>query len=265
MEYRRLGRTSERISTVGMGTWMIGSYGNQQEKAEQIRSIRRGIELGINLIDTAEMYGHGKSEELVGEAIAGQRDSVFIATKVWPTHLRRDDVLAACDASIRRLGVRDVDLYQVHWPSAGVPIGETMAAMEELVRAGKVRYVGVSNFSVKQTEDAREALAKSDLISNQVEYSVSNRSVEKDVLPYCGRERITLIAYSPLARGAIPETMIPQALREKYAMTPAQIMINWATRDEAVVAIPKAARVNHVEENAASVSVRFTRSEYDLI
>ncbi|HME18299.1 MAG TPA: aldo/keto reductase [Nitrososphaerales archaeon] len=265
MEYRRLGRTSEKVSVIGMGSWRVGSYGSQGERAEQVRAIRRGIELGINLIDTAEMYGDGRSESLIGEAIEGRRDSVFIATKVWPNHLHHDDVMAACDRSLQRLGVHDVDLYQVHWPNPSVPVRETMAAMEELVRAGKVRYLGVSNFSVQQVDEARGALARSELVSNQVEYSITNRSAEREILPHCRKEHITLIAYSPLARGAIPESRIPAALRRKYMMTPAQVMLNWATRFEEVVAIPKAARVGHVEENAASASVRFTQSEYDQI
>ena len=265
MEYRVLGRTGERLSTIGMGTWNIGSSGSPAEKAEQVRALRRGIELGINLVDTAEMYGSGRSERLVGEAVAGRRDSVFIASKVWRTNLRHDDVIAACDASLQRLGVGHIDLYQIHWPNDSIPIRETMSAMEELVRDGKVRYIGVSNFSVRQTEQARDALTKSELVSNQVEYSVSNRSAERDVLPYCKKERITLIAYSPLARGAIAGARIPSALMQKYAMTPAQVMLNWVTRDEAVVAIPKAARVSHLEEDAASVSIRFTEPEYNTI
>ena len=265
VEYRRLGKTDEKISSIGMGTWRIGSYSSQSEKAEQISAIRKGIELGINVIDTAEMYGDGRSERLVAEAVAGLRDSVFIATKVWPDHLHHDDVITACDRSVQRLGVRYVDLYQVHWPNASVPMRETMSAMEELVRAGKVRHVGVSNFSVVQVEEARAALPRSELVSNQVEYSITNRSAEKDVLPFCKREGVTLIAYSPLARGAIPESQVPIVLQQKYRMTPAQVMLNWITRDEQVVAIPKAARVGHVEENALSVSVRFAQSEYDTI
>jgi diketogulonate reductase-like aldo/keto reductase len=265
VEYRRLGRTSEKVSAIGMGTWRVGSYGSQEERAEQIQAVRRGIELGINLIDTAEMYGDGRSERLIGEAIADRHDSVFIATKVWPNHLHHDDVIASCNGSLQRLGVRHIDLYQVHWPNASVPMRETMGAMEELVRAGKVNHIGVSNFSVQQVNEAREALTRSELVSNQVEYSLANRSAEIELLPYCKKERITLIAYSPLARGAIPESRIPAALQQKYEMTPAQIMLNWATRFEEVVAIPKAARVGHVEENAASVSVRFAQSEYDRI
>ncbi len=265
MEYRTLGKTGDRISTIGMGTWRIGATSDPEERAKQVQAIRRGIELGINLIDTAEVYHRGGAEQVVAEAIKGQRESVFIATKVSSDHLRREDVIEACEGSLRRLGIDQIDLYQVHWPNPRVPIAETMAAMEQLVREGKVRYIGVSNFSPRQTQDARESLSRSEVVSNQVEYSLSNRAAEAELLPYCAREGLTLIAYSPLARGIIPESGISQALLEKYRMTPAQVMLNWATRDEAVVAIPKAARVEHVEENAASVSVRFSRSEYESV
>ncbi len=264
MEYRRLGQTGERVSTIGMGTWKLGAYTDSEERAAQVSALRKGIELGINLIDTAEIYSGGRSEEVVGEAIKGARDRVLIATKVSPDNLRHDSVIRSCEQSLRRLGTGCVDLYQVHWPNPSVPIQETMTAMDELVRAGKVRYVGVSNFSVSQTEEARTALGKVDLVSNQVEYSLANRSAEEDILPYCVREGISLIAYSPLARGRISKS-IPEAIASKYGMTPAQVMLNWATRREQVLAIPKAASHVHMIENAASVSKRFTESEYDLI
>lgn len=148
MEGRGLDKTSEQVSVIDMGTWKIGFTADPQERHEQIQALKLGIELGINLIGTAEMYGGGKTEQLVGEAIRGSRDSVFIATKVWQDNLHHDDVIAACDRSLQRLGVHHIDLYQVHWPNSQVPIRETMNAMERLVRDGKVRYIGVSNFSV---------------------------------------------------------------------------------------------------------------------
>ena len=264
MEYRQLGRTGERVSTIGMGTWKMGSYRTAGERSQQVASLQRGMELGINLIDTAEMYASGRSEEVVRDAIRGHRDEVLIATKVSPEHLRHDDVIKSCKASLERLGVKHVDLYQVHWPNPRVPIGETMEAMEELVKEGLVRYIGVSNFSVSETDEARASLAKNELVSNQVEYSFNNRGVEADILPYCDKEKITLIAYSPLARGNVTNK-IPEALLKKYKMTPAQAMLNWVTRNEQVVAIPKAAAVNHLEENASSVSVRFRAADYSQI
>jgi diketogulonate reductase-like aldo/keto reductase len=262
LEYRKLGKTSESVSVIGMGTWRIGSYRSPAEKSQQVNALRRGIELGINLIDTAEIYGDGRSELLVGEAIKGIRDSVFLATKVWPGHLRYDDVLSACDGSLQRLGTDCIDLYQIHWANPRVPVAETMKALEKLVRNGKVRHIGVSNFNIKQTNEAREALVRSDVVSNQVEYSITNRTVEKALLPYCEKEHITLIAYSPLARGIIPESRVPRHLMQKYNMTPAQAMLNWVTRHAQVVAIPKAGRADHVEENAKAIDTRLSQEEY---
>jgi diketogulonate reductase-like aldo/keto reductase len=265
MEYRRLGKTGERISTIGMGTWNIGNVREGRGREEQILALRRGVELGINLIDTAEMYGDGKSEQLVGEAFRGRRDSVFIATKVSPGHFRHDDVLAACDRSLQRLGTRYIDLYQLHWPNPEVPIRETMGAMEKLVRDAKVRYIGVSNFSVEETKEARESLTRSELASNQVEYSLANRAVEADTLPFCSREGITIVAYSPLARGHLPASRMPRSVLEKHKLTPAQLMLNWVTRQDNVVAIPKSAKPERVEENANSVATRLSDDEYRLV
>ena len=264
MEYRQLGKTREKVSTIGMGTWRMGTHGSIAERDEQVKVLRRGIELGINFIDTAEIYASGRSEEVVGEAIKGIRDRVFLATKVGPGHLRYDDVISACRGSLQRLQTSHVDLYQVHWPDPQVPIKETMSAMEKLVKDGAVRYIGVSNFSVRETEEARHSLTSNEVVSNQVEYSLRNRHVESEILPYCGREKVTLIAYSPLDRGNISHS-IPTGVLRKYRMTEAQAMLNWVTRNDRVIAIPKAATPSHLEENASSVSVRLEPGEYDLI
>jgi len=265
MEFRQLGRTGERISTIGLGTWKMGVYSGPSERAKQVEALRRGIELGCNLIDTAEMYADGRSEEVVAEAVRDVRNDVFIASKVSPGHLRHDDVITACMRSLKRLGTPYIDLYQVHWPNPSVPIRETMVAMEELVRDGKIRYIGVSNFSVRQTNEAREVLPKSDLVSNQVEYSLRSRAAETDILPYCEKEGLTLIAYTPLAKGSVPEAVIPRTICKKYGLTPIQVMLNWVTRSESVVAIPKSADIKHVEENASSVSARLSEAEYRTI
>jgi diketogulonate reductase-like aldo/keto reductase len=264
VEYRRLGQTREKVSTIGMGTWRIGAYSSPDERARQVAAIKKGIELGINFIDTAEMYASGRSEEVIRDAVKDIRKDVFIATKVSPGNLRHDDVIEACKRSLRRLGTSYVDLYQVHWPNPSIPIRETMSAMEQLVRDGLVRYIGISNFNVSETDAARAALAKSEIVSNQVEYSLTNRYVEPEILPYCIREKMTLIAYSPLARGIVPDS-IPKVILQKYKMTPAQAMLNWVTRNEQVIAIPKATNPVHLEENASSVSVRFERTEYEQI
>jgi diketogulonate reductase-like aldo/keto reductase len=264
LEKRELGRTREKIPVIGMGTWEIGDAQNEG-RAIEIQAIRKGIELGMTMIDTAEMYGNGNAERLVGQAIKGIRDDVFIATKVSPQHFGYEDVLSACEGSIRRLGVEHIDLYQLHWPSYQVPIEETMKAMEELVSRGKIRYIGISNFSVAQTLKAREALPRSEIVSNQLRYSLTHRSIESGLLPFCEREKLTVIAYQPLDSGRLPLDKIPQSVLDKYGMTPAQLMLNWVTYKDVVVAIPKASKFEHVEKNAASIRVRISGDDYQTL
>lgn len=239
MEKRELGRSGEKISVIGMGTWKMGDA-KEKGRTLETKALRRGIELGMTLIDTAEMYGYGNAETLVGQAIKDIRDEVFVATKVSPQHFGYEDVLSSCDASLRRLGVKHIDLYQLHWPSGQIPIEETMRAMEELVSRGKIRYIGISNFSVAQTQKAREALPRSEIVSNQVRYSLTHRMIESDLLLFCEKEGLTVIAYSPLETGKLPSDRIPTTLLEKYGMTPAQLMLNWVTFRGGVAAIPKA-------------------------
>ncbi len=264
MELRELGKTGEKIPVIGLGTWAIGNSSGDQRR-EEIKAIQRGIELGMTFIDTAEIYGHGRSESLVGDAIRDCRDEVFLATKVAPENFAYDDVMRSCETSIQRLGVKFVDLYQLHWPNPRIPIQKTMRAMEELVATGKTRYVGVSNFSVEQTMQAQESLPRSELVSNQVRYSITSRSIETDLLPFCRKERITVIAYSPLDTGNIPISRIPKDMLTKYEMTPAQLMLNWVTFQEPVITIPKAGRVSHVEENAHSVDARISQADYEAL
>jgi diketogulonate reductase-like aldo/keto reductase len=261
LEKRELGRTGEKIPVIGMGTWEMGDVQNEG-RALELQALHRGIERGMTLIDTAEMYGHGNAETLVGQAIKGMRDEIFIVTKVSPEHFGYEDVLGSCEASIRRLGVEHVDLYLLHWPSHKVPIEETMKAMEELVSRGKTRYIGISNFSVAQTLKAREALPRSEIVCNEVRYSLTHRAVESELLPFCAREKLTVIAYSPLDTGKIPTKKVPRSLLDKYGMTPAQLMLNWVTYRDSVVAIPKASKIEHVEKNATSVNTRISGDDY---
>ncbi|MCX8184106.1 MAG: aldo/keto reductase, partial [Crenarchaeota archaeon] len=200
MEYREFGKTGFKVSVIGMGTYYDPSYiilarllRLHRDKSLKIAALRKGIELGINLIDTAEIY---ETEGLVAEAIKGfKRDGLFIATKVWLTHLRYEKVLKSAEKSLRRLGCSHIDLYQVHWPNPSIPVEETMRAMSRLVDEGKVRHIGVSNFSLEQFKRAQEALPKHELASNQVEYSLTVRRIEKDLLPYCEQNRVAILAY----------------------------------------------------------------------
>jgi len=270
MKFKRLGNTDLEVAAVGMGTWGIGGFSSRITSADrhQAEALRHGIELGMTHIDTAESYGAGHSEEVVGEAVRGVRDRVFIATKVSPEHFHYDDVIKAADRSLRRLEVSYIDLYQLHWPSPRIPIEETMRAMEHLLQNGKIRFIGVSNFSVNQLREAQEALSQAEIVSNQVEYSLMNREVERELLPYCQKEKITIIAYSPLARGELLSGRSKQILHEvstKYGRTPAQVAINWLISKSNVVAIPKAATIEHLEENAGASRWGISNDDANLL
>lgn len=267
MEYRRLGGTTEKVSTIGMGTWRFGSYRSPEERAKQVESLRRGVELGINLIDTAEIYASGRSEEVVGEAIHRTRKSVFLATKVAPVNLHHDDVIRACRTSLRRLGVSYIDLYQIHWPNPMVPIRETMSAMEKLVEEGKLRNIGVSNFNLKQLQEAQSSLSKAELGSVQLDYSLIHRRVEHDVLPYCERENIALLAYYPLGHGKLPSDSRLQPLSSSRGKTKAQVALRWLADKPNVFPIPRASRPDHVRENAGASDWELSsqeRAELDM-
>lgn len=273
MEYRELGRTGWKVPALGQGTWGIGGlYGRDDSKdAESIAALKLGIELGMTLIDTAEAYGAGHSEEIVGRVIADAKVEVFVATKVSPEHLSYESVIRSAKASLSRLNVKTIDLYQIHWPNPRIPIKETMRAMERLVKDGLVRFIGVSNFSVSEMEEAMSSLAKEEIVSNQVEYSLLERGIEHDLIPFCEREKITVIAYSPLARGKLSEPEIHLGRREanalrtladKYGKTPSQIALNWVIRRPSVIAIPKAVRLEHVKENAGSADWSMSLEDY---
>ncbi len=263
MDYKTLGRTGVQIPVLGAGTYGEG-FRPGGSFSQSVEALRRGFELGMTLVDTAESYGSGRAEEIVGEAVRGMRDNIFIATKVSPQNLAYEDVLKSAEKSLRRLNTTIIDLYQIHWPNPRIPVKETMKAMEHLLDKGKIKYVGVSNFSVKETEEARAAFSKTDLVSNQVEYNLLNREVELDLLPYCQREKITLIAYSPLAQGEILRSRITRKLQEmgeKYGKTPLQVALNWLITQPEVITIPKASKIEHVEENAGAAGWRLTEED----
>jgi diketogulonate reductase-like aldo/keto reductase len=261
VEFKKLGRTAVEIPVLGLGTWGFGGFSSRHLGGEDqaVKALRLGLELGMCFIDTAEMYAHGHSEEVVGMAVGKERESVFIATKVSAENLSYENVLRSCEGSLKHLGMKYVDLYQVHWPNPSIPVGETMKAMEKLVDEGKVREIGVSNFSVRQTREAQEGLSKKTVVSNQVEYSLVERSIEEDLLPYCMKEHVTIIAYSPVARGRISgggreeRWRVLDGIAKKYGKTRTQAALNWLICKDPVVAIPKAGNLEHVRENAGSV------------
>ena len=245
MNLQELGNSGVQIPDVGLGTW---------EYTGGSAPLLRGVELGAFLIDTAEAY---RTEDAVGEAIKEIRDYVFVATKVSPSHFRRRDLLKAAEQSLKRLKIDFIDLYQLHWANPRIPIAETMGAMEELVDAGKVRYIGVSNFSVGLMEEAQAALSRARIVSNQVEFSLTERSIEPEVLPYCQAKGITVIAYSPLARGLgnLERGAGARALADVAARngrTVAQVALNWCLYHDRVMVIPKTNASMRVEENCGA-------------
>jgi diketogulonate reductase-like aldo/keto reductase len=268
LEYREFGKTGFKASVIGMGTYYDPAYivlarllRLHRSRSLKTAALRKGIELGINLIDTAEIY---ETEGLVAEAIKGfKRDELFIATKVWLTNLRYEKVLKAAERSLRRLGCSYIDLYQVHWPNPSIPVEETMRAMSRLVDEGKIRHMGVSNFSLEQFKRAQEALPRYELVSNQVEYSLMARRIEKDLLPYCEQNSVAILAYRPLAHGALARkqawlTRVFEEVSMKHGgKTPAQIALNWlVNRSRIVFPIPRASRPERVVENAGATGWR---------
>ncbi len=258
MQQKPLSKTGVSIPEVGLGTWNYHAG---------VEPLRKGLDAGALFIDTAESYS---TETVVGQAVAGVRNRVFIATKVSPEHFQFRSVLKAADGSLKRLGIDRIDLYQLHMPNDMVPIEETLAAMEQLVDAGKVRFIGVSNFSVAHLERARNATRKYRIVSNQVRYNVVDRTIEADLLKYCQANGITIIAYSPLARDfqSILDCDPDGALAEVARLTGktiAQVAINWCLCKDGVVAIPRGNSTAHVVENCGASSWRLTAEQLQFL
>jgi diketogulonate reductase-like aldo/keto reductase len=259
MEYKQLGNTGYKICEVGLGT---SKYTGGPEP------LRKGIELGASHIDTAEDY---ETEDQVGEAVAGMRDRAFIATKVFPNHFRYSDVLEAAANSLRQLSTDYIDLYQLHKPNDEIPIEETMRAMDKLVDDGKVRYLGVSNFSIAQLEAAQSA-TRYQIVSNQVRYSLGDRRIEDEVLPYCQENNVTVIAYSSLAalwgfssaKTSLQDEVI-EAIAKETNKTRAQVALNWCTSQEGVVVIPKSDSVERTVENCGASGWRLTTDQVNRL
>ena len=255
MELKALGSTGVMVPEIGLGVWRYSGG---------VEPLRQGIALGACLIDTAEIYG---TEDVVGQVLKDRREQVFLATKVAADHLHYDDVLRAAEASLRRLETTYLDLYQIHWPNWSVPIDETMRAMETLVDRGLVRHLGVSNFSVPQLQAAQAAMRHYPIVSNQVLYNLNRREIERELLPYCFLQRITVIAYTPLDDGrlatpsAFPHNGKMRALEQVAAYTQktlSQVALNWCTSRPHVIAIPKSNSVARVTENCQASGWRLS-------
>lgn len=271
MQNKIIGKSNDRISAIGMGTMGIGGFFSKDSSQDNffINVLKRGIDLGLTLIDTAEAYGAGHSEDLIGYAIKDCRKKVFVATKVSPEHLSYEDVIKSAEGSLRRLQTDYIDLYQIHWPNPIIPMEETFRALENLVNDGKVRQVGVSNFSLKQLKSANEIFFKGRIASLEVEYNLFDRTIENEILPYCEQNNITVIAYSPLDHGRISDidvkSKIMQNIAQKYNKTIAQIILQWLITKPPVVAIPKASSIDHLKENADAADFDLDKEDVESI
>jgi diketogulonate reductase-like aldo/keto reductase len=258
MRSKQLGNTGVQVPELAIGSWQYRG---------SVETLRTGIELGACFIDTAESYG---TEPVIGQAIRGIRDRVFLASKVSPRHFRRHDVIKAAECSLKQLNTDYLDLYQLHWPNYTVPIEETMVAMERLVETGKVRFIGVSNFTLAELCRAQAALSTARIVSNQVRYSLVDRAPEEGLLQYCDAHQISLLAYSPLATGfdhlrnCDPDDVLGQ-IATALGKTRAQVALSWCVSHQAVIAIFKADKVEHVQENCAASGWMLTPEQHKLL
>lgn len=268
MKYKELDKTGVKIPCIGIGTWGIGGgfTPDYSRDKEFVELLIEGIKLGLTLIDTAEMYGAGHTEELIGEAIKYfPREDVFIITKVLPKNLRYKDVIKSAEGSLKRLNTDYIDLYLIHAPNPRIPLKETIEAMEKLVENRLVRFIGVSNFSVRDLEEAQKYLKNTNIVANQVEYNLFYRKIEKDLLPYCERKGIIVIAYSPLARGAIPKDGFINRIASKYGKTASQLALNWLIKKPNVIAIPKSSKIERLREFVEAIDWELSEEDERIL
>ncbi len=258
VEYKEMGRTGEKVSALGLGTYGISNYKRGEE------AFIYAIERGINLIDTAEIYN---TEDFVGGIIKKVgRDKLFITTKVWPKNLAtKESTLKAARGSLNRLGINSVDLILIHWPHDTLRIPEQVKNIESVHKEGLARYIGVSNFSVDQMEEARNSTSSTELVCNQVKYNLVERSIEKDVIPYCDRNRMTVVAYTPIEKGKSSKIKEVKEISKKLGRTPIQVALNFLMSKKSVIPIPKTEDLGHMKEIIGSLGWKMNSAEIGLI
>jgi diketogulonate reductase-like aldo/keto reductase len=262
---RQFGPLRREVSIIGQGTWYI----EEGDPASAIAALRRGIDLGMNHIDTAEMYGAGAAEELVGDAIAGRRDDIFLVSKVLPQNASRQGTKIACERSLRHLKTDRLDCYLLHWRGSH-PLEDTFAAFDALREQGKILSYGVSNFDVPDLEEAWEIAGESSIVCNQVLYHLQERAIEHGVLPWCEQHRLAVTAYSPFGHGGFPSihtqgSRLLAEIAQAHDATMRQIALAFLTRRPSVFAIPKASSIEHVEENAGAADIKLSQAEIERI
>jgi len=248
----------EAVPVLGQGTWRMGE--NRARFADEVAALRLGLDLGVTLIDTAEMYGDGGSERVVGEAVAGRRDGAFIVSKVLPYNASRAGTIAACERSLKNLGTDRIDLYLLHWIGS-VPLAETVDAFEALKKAGKIRHWGVSNFDTDDMEELTALPQGGGCQTDQVLYNLTRRGPEFDLLPWCGRRGMPIMAYSPVEQGMLADNAALAAVAGRHDASAAQVALAWTMRQDGVIAIPKASRPDHVRQNAAALDIALTAED----
>jgi aldehyde reductase len=254
--------SGERVPALGQGTWNMGD--SRAARAEEIASLRLGIDLGLTLIDTAEMYGEGRSEELIAEAIAGRRDEVFLVSKVYPHNASRRGVPAACERSLRRLRTDRIDLYLLHWRGS-VPLAETVEAFERLKQAGRIRHWGVSNLDLDDLQELWSVAEGGNCATDQVLYNLSRRGIEWALLPWLRERRVPVMAYSPVEQAKLLRSTKLRRFAADHGMTPAQAALAWLLARDNVIAIPKSGRREGVKDNAGALEHRLSKAQLDEI
>jgi diketogulonate reductase-like aldo/keto reductase len=250
--------SGETVPILGQGTWHMAE--DPRRRKDEITALRAGIDLGLTLIDTAEMYADGDAEALVGEAIDGRRSEVFLVSKVLPENATARGTVAACERSLGRLGTDYLDLYLLHWRGS-VPLKATLEAFAVLIAAGKIRHWGVSNFDVGDMDDLWDTPGGRTVSTDQILYNLTRRGIEYGLMPWCRRHRIPIMAYAPVEQGRLLGHPALRRVAERHRATPAQVALAWVLRQDGVIAIPKAATVEHVHENRRALDLELTQED----
>ena len=250
--------SGERVPALGQGTWNMGE--NKAARAEELATLRLGLDLGITLIDTAEMYGEGKAEELIGEAIAGRRDEAFLVSKVYPQNATRKGAVTACERSLKRLRTDRIDLYLLHWRGS-VPFAETMEAFMALQKAGRIRHYGVSNLDLEDMQELLSVPGGKGAATNQLLYNLTRRGIEWDFLPWLRKERIPVMAYSPIEQARLVRNPKLAEFAKRYGMTSAQAALAWLLANDDIIAIPKTGKRERLKENVGALDHPLTKEQ----
>ncbi len=254
--------SGQAIPILGMGTWQMGE--DARDRQSEVKALRYGLDLGLSLIDTAEMYGEGGAEEVIAEAIASRRSEVFLVSKVYPHNASRQGVIAACDRSLKRLKTDYLDVYLLHWRGA-VPLAETLEAFQTLQQSGKIRSYGVSNFDTADMQEAISLKNGSSIVTNQVLYNLMRRGIELNLLPWCRQQDMPIMAYSPIEQGRLINHKTLKAIAQERGVSTAQVAIAWLLHQDNVIVIPKSSDIDHVEQNRAALDLKLSAEELNIL